>query len=160
MQVIRNVLILMGALIVVGFLFLGYVIYQRMSGVGQFAKGHDEMAPADLTNLAVLTSLGLPNDARVEAIHDIGNRVLLLIRHPSFGDRLYMVDPRTGAVLSAIAVGQATPTLPGHGPAAVAPLVSATPAPVPAPVPPPAAAAVPPPASVKAAPPSANKPAR
>ena len=129
MKVIKTALIVMGVLIMIGFVVVGFVSYQRITGTGHFGKGHGELAPADLTDLAVLTAFGLPNDARVEAIHDIGQRVMLLIRHPSFGDRLYTMDPRTGAVISVIAIGQTIPPTPGHGAAAVAPVpVPATPA--------------------------------
>ena len=154
MKIIKTALIIMGALILIGFVVVGYISYQRITGTGHFGKSRGELAPADLTDLAVLAALGLPNDARVEAIHDVGGaRVMLLIRHPSFGDRLYTLDPRTGAVISVIAIGQAIPQAPGHGNAA-APVA----APVTAPPPAPAAPAAPP-SPAPAAPASAAKPA-
>lgn len=153
-SLIRTALIVMGALIVAGFVFLGYVSYQRMTGVGYFAKPHVEPAPTELAALGLIasvtdgkpvaTALHLGNDAQVVAVYDFGNRALLLIRQPKIGDRLYLVDPRTGGVLSAIGIGDSVPPLPGAG---VAPPLAAS---VPAPAPAPAAPAAKPPAAAPA----------
>ena len=149
MTLIRTALVVMGALIVAGFVFLGYVSYQRMTGVGYFAKTHSEPAPAEVAALGLLasvtdgkpvaTALRLGNDAQVVAIHDFGNRALLLIRQPKVGDRLYLVDPRTGGVLSAIGIGDSVPPLPdaanANPPAASAPAAKPPAANAPAPAP-------------------------
>ena len=138
MTLIRTALVVMGALIVAGFLFLGYVSYQRMTGVGYFAKPHVEPAPAEIAALGLIasvtdgrpvaTALHLGNDAQVVAIYDFGNRALLLIRQPKVADRLYLLDPRTGGVLSAIGIGDTVPPLPGaanaNPPVASAPAAS------------------------------------
>ena len=141
MTLIRTALIVMGVLIVTGFAFLGYVSYQRMTGVGYFAKPHTDPAPAEIAALGLIasvtdgkpvaTALHLGADAQVVAIHDFGNRALLLIRQPKIGDRLYLVDPRTGGVLSAIGIGDTVPPLPA--PANANPPAAATPAQAPAP---------------------------
>lgn len=122
MKLIKISLAAMGLLILVGFVFVGYVSYERMTGTGYFAKAHVDGKPA--TGLAALealsgdivatatVALGLPDDARVEAMHDVGNRVLLLIRSRTTGDRLYLLDPRTATISTAIALGSVMPTLP------------------------------------------------
>ena len=120
MKLIKTALIVMGVLILFGFVAVGIIAYQRITGNGHFGKQHGESAPADLVDMTVLTTLGLPNDARVEAIHDVGTRVMLLIRHPSFGDRLYTLEPRSGAVISVIGIGQTLPPSPNHAAAAIA----------------------------------------
>ena len=150
MRMIRTALSVMGALIVAGFIFLCYVLYQRMTGVGYFAKPHVEATPTDIAAVAlghavllpdagaVATALHLGNDAQLVMIHDIGSRIMLVIRQPKVGDRLYLLEPRTGTVLSAIGIGDSVPPLPSTAapPAATAPVA---PAPVPA-APAPAAA--------------------
>lgn len=137
MKLIKSLLTVMGLVILVGFVFVGYVSYERMTGTGYFGKPHGEAKPsafAALETLAaaaggdqVVAALGLPEDARVEAIHDSGAKVLLLIRSKSFGDRLYLIDPRTAVVSSAIALGSVVPTLPT--PPVKAPEPEAKPAP-------------------------------
>ncbi|MEI6986719.1 MAG: hypothetical protein WCK65_11370 [Rhodospirillaceae bacterium] len=111
MKLLKYSLVAMGVLIIIGFGFIILVTYQRISGVGYFAKSPHEPSPTSPAASPSITALGLPNDARVEAIHDIGNRVLLLIRHPGFGDRLYLMDPHSGAVGAMIAIGQIPPVL-------------------------------------------------
>ena len=169
MKAIKTGLAVMGVLIVFGFSFLGYVLYQRMTGTGYFAKNHVETAPIDFAALGLPTpipshppsvALHLGNDAQVVAIHEFNNRILLLIRQPKVGDRLYMVEPRTGAVISAMGIGDTVPPVPenpaanapGQAPAVAAPVVAPAPAPAPAPVPAPAPAGAKPaaPAAVKA----------
>ncbi len=119
MRLIKFALIAMGMMIIAGFVFVGYVSYQRMTGVGTFAKppakGGLENSLAELEGIAsapVVAALGLPDDARIESIHDVGNRVLLLVRQATIGDRLYLIDPRTGAVTAVIGVGTALPAPP------------------------------------------------
>ena len=158
MKLVKTALIGMGALLIVGFLFLSVVLYQRIVGVGPFAKHAPEPAPIDLSALGLPVPVPVPlnqpasmalhlgADARIEAIHTIDNRVLLLVRQPKAADRLYLIDPRTGAVVSAIGL-DALPPLPGAKlaaspaatvpPAAVATPASAPPA-LPVPVKPPA----------------------
>jgi hypothetical protein len=118
----------MGLLIIAGFLFVGYVSYQRMTGSGTFGKPPSQAAIqgslADLEALAggvapggslavpTVTALGLPDDARVEEIDEVGNHALVLIRQPGAGDRLYLIDPRTGALTAAIALGTVPPPVP------------------------------------------------
>ena len=121
MNLLKFALIFMGVLIIAGFGLLGYVMYQRSAAVGHLAKPATESETLDLGALGlvvapsgppVATALHLGSDARVEAIHDWSGRVLLLVRQPAIGDRLYLLDPRTGAVQSAIALGDTVPPLP------------------------------------------------
>ena len=160
MKAIKTGLMVMGVLIVVGFSFLGYVLYQRMTGTGYFAKNHVETAPIDFAALGLPTpipshppsvALHLGNDAQVVAMHDFNNRILLLIRQPKVGDRLYMVEPRTGAVISAMGIGDTLPPVPENAPANAPGQAPAATAPTAAPV----AVAAPAPASPKAAAPAA-----
>ena len=121
MKLLKLALAAMGLMIIVGFIFVGYVSYQRLTGTGYFGKGHSDGPPPEVVALLagptpVAVALGLPNDAKVETIHDVGNRVLLLVRQASFGDRLYLLDPRTGAVTTAIGIGQVVPPLPAPMP--------------------------------------------
>lgn len=155
MRMIRTALAVMGALIVAGFIFLCYVLYQRMTGVGYFAKPHLEATPTDIAaaalghavllpdGSAIATALHLGNDAQVVAIHDIGSRIMLLIRQPKVGDRLYLLEPRTGTVVSAIGIGDSVPPLPGAATPPAAPAATAPAAPAPVQVAPAPAAATP-----------------
>ncbi|MEI6558960.1 MAG: hypothetical protein WCO00_11185 [Rhodospirillaceae bacterium] len=121
MKTIKIALVVMGVLIVLGFAFLSLVLYQRVTGAGHFAKPHDDSAPADAKALSIAgrlithptaAALGLGDDARVEAMQSVGDFMLLLIRQPRAGDRLYLIEPRTATVLSVIGVGQTVPPLP------------------------------------------------
>ena len=125
MRLIKFSLIVMGLLIIAGFLFVGYVSYQRMTGLGTFAKPSSQAglqgALADLETFAgtpTVTALGLPDDARVEEIEEVGSHALVLIRQPGASDRLYVIDPRTGGITGAIGLGKAAPTLPPAKPVA------------------------------------------
>ena len=63
MKAIKTGLMVMGVLIVVGFSFLGYVLYQRMTGTGYFAKNHVETAPIDFAAgllVGLIRALALP----------------------------------------------------------------------------------------------------
>ena len=150
MNALKSALMIMGVLILAGFAFLSFVLYGRVTGTGYFAKNHIETTPVDFAALGLPTpipgqaltmALHLGNDARVEAIHDVNNRILLLIRQPKVGDRLYLIEPRTGTVLSAISIGDAPPPVPSlltsmpgtvtPAPAASAPVPTAS-APTPA----------------------------
>ncbi len=147
MNAIKKAIVIMGVLIIVGVIFLSYVLYQRITGVGHFAKSHTDTLQTELSTLTqavqasrpAAVALHLGNDAQVVAIHDFNNRVLLLIRQPKVGDRLYLVDPRTGAVASAVGIGDSVPPVPEAAPVSP-PAASAPAVPVPA-VPTPAAPA-------------------
>ncbi len=128
MRLIKFALIVMGIMIIAGFGFVGFVSYQRMTGVGTFAKPPAkptlEGSLAELETLAATpttVTLGLPDGARVESIHDVGSRVLLLVRQAATGDFLYLIDPRTGTLTAAIALGKTPPALPQAVPAAKPP---------------------------------------
>ncbi len=127
MRLIKFSLIVMGLLIIAGFAFVGYVSYQRMTGLGTFAKPSSQAgiqgALADLSALTTTpatTALGLPDDARVEEIEEVGSHAVLLIRQPGANDRLYFIDPRTGSVTGAVGLGAVAPALPTTKAAALA----------------------------------------
>ncbi len=127
MRLIKFSLIVMGLLIIAGFLFVGYVSYQRMSGSGTFAKPSSQAgiqgALADLSALTTtpsIVALGLPNDARIEEIKEIGSYAMLLIRQPGASDQLYFIDPRTGGLTGAIGLGTVVPSIKTVSPAASA----------------------------------------
>ncbi len=139
----------MGIMIIVGVMFLSYVLYQRITGVGHFAKSQTDTLQSDLNVLVKATqsaaqpmavALHLGNDAQVVSIHEVNSRLLLLIRQPKTGDRLYLLEPKSGAILSAIGIGDTVPPLPDAAAALMPPTVkppvaAASPAPVPAPAP-------------------------
>lgn len=109
----------MGGLIFVGFVFVAYVSYERFTGTGYFGHPHGESKSAVVTAAhpsveiatgdQVVAALGLPEDARVESLHELDGRILLLIRAKTTGDRLYLLEPRTGQVLSVVAVSGTVP---------------------------------------------------
>ena len=119
MRLIKFSLIVMGLLIIGGFLFVGYVSYQRMTGSSAFGKPPArtglEGALVELeavTGAPAVSALGLSDDARVEEIDEVGNHALVLVRQPAAADRLYVIDARSGAVTAAIALGKVPPPVP------------------------------------------------
>ncbi|MEI8396173.1 MAG: hypothetical protein WCF85_15670 [Rhodospirillaceae bacterium] len=122
-KLIQTILVVVGVLIVAGFLFLAFVAYERATGTGYFGKATaaanaEPVFPVGTAGAPALVALGLSADARIETIHDFGARILLHVRQPGLGDRLYLIDPKTGAVLSAIATGSVVPALPVSSPSA------------------------------------------
>lgn len=89
----------MGLVIVAGFVFVGVEVYRRINDPERrLAAGR---AVADRP---VQTDLGLPQGARIEDILAVGNRIVFRVRLPG-GDRLYVMDPRTGAVTATVLTG-------------------------------------------------------
>ncbi|MFD1623503.1 hypothetical protein [Azospirillum griseum] len=113
MQILKALVVIMGVLIIAGFAVLGVELYKRMTDPTRAAtqaasqSGDGERAgtgrdPVDVT-------LDVPAGSRIGDAQVIGNRILFKVTLPQGLDRLYVVDPRNGAVTATISAGKATP---------------------------------------------------
>ncbi len=89
----------MGVLIILGVAVLVTVIYRRATALA---------VPGSFHSLAsgppALIGLGLPAGARIAAVAAAGDRLAVTVTLAD-GDRLYLIDPRTGAVAAVVATG-------------------------------------------------------
>jgi len=99
---LKIVMAVMGVFIIGGFVFLGTEVYRRMTDP---ARGAEERAAAALPATA---GLALPSGTRLGDPVAVGNRVVFRATVPDQGDRLYVIDPRTGVV--SMLVGSAVET--------------------------------------------------
>lgn len=121
MQLLKTLVIVMGVLIVAGFAVIGVEVYKRIVDP---ARGN---RPAPTATLAPPVEpsgpvtavpspgpavtprdvvLDLPAGSRIGEIVAVGNRVLFKVTLPQGPDRLYLVDPQTGAVQTTITAGK------------------------------------------------------
>lgn len=113
MQALKALVIIMGILIVAGFAVIGVELYNRMNdperrdGVDRVAAGRSLLE----------VGLDLPAGTRIGEMLDVANRVVFRVSVPDGEDRLYILDPRTGAVLSTVTTGRAA-TAPARAEAA------------------------------------------
>jgi len=101
-QILKALIVIMGVLIVAGFTFLGVELYKRMSDPNRASLTAIAPAPAET---AVDVTLDVPAGSRIGEVVVVGNRVLFKVSLPQGPDRLYMMDPRTGAVTATITAG-------------------------------------------------------
>jgi hypothetical protein len=98
----------MAIFIIGGFGFLGYEIYKRATDPERQAEAGAPPTPP-LPGRIAETALDLGAGARIESVVLAGSRVLFTVRLPEGqGDRLYILDPRTGAVTASVTTGPAT----------------------------------------------------
>ncbi|MBP2231725.1 hypothetical protein J2847_005044 [Azospirillum agricola] len=109
MQILKALVVIMGVLIIAGFTFLGVELYKRAtdpSRAAQQAADSDRAPPgrepADVT-------LDVPAGSRIGEIVVVNNRVLFKVTLPQGLDRLYMMDPRNGAVTATVTAGKPAP---------------------------------------------------
>lgn len=108
MRALKAFLAIMAIFIVGGFGFLGYEIYKRASDPDRQAEAEAPPAPPPPGRIAE-TALDLGAGARIGSVMLAGNRVVFTVQLPDGqGDRLYLLDPRNGAVTASVTTGAAT----------------------------------------------------
>lgn len=95
----------MGVLIVAGFAFLGVELYNR-------ASSPERRADIDRSGLPERPDLALPAGSRFGEITVAGNRVVFRASLPDGTERLYLLDPRTGAIAPVAVTGMQMGTPP------------------------------------------------
>lgn len=107
MQFLKVLVIIMGVLIIAGFAVLGVVLYKRMSDPERRVESAERVTVPDAKPDEV--GLSLPPGTRMGDPVAVGNRVLFRVTVPNGDDRLYVMDPRTGAIAFSVTTG-AVPT--------------------------------------------------
>ncbi|AWU97273.1 hypothetical protein [Azospirillum ramasamyi] len=101
MQILKALVVIMGVMIIAGSTFLGVEVYKRMSDPNRTSLTANAPAPAQ----AVDVTLDVPAGSRIGEVLAVGNRVLFKVTLPEGADRLYLMDPRNGAVTATITAG-------------------------------------------------------
>lgn len=105
MRVLKAAIIIMGVFILAGYAYLGVEVVKRFSNkvaAEPQEAAEDRPLPAGPTGEV---SLGLPAGARIGEMLAVGNRVVFRVTIPDGADRLYTLDPRSGAVSSVVTTG-------------------------------------------------------
>ena len=115
MRALKAFLVIMAIFIVGGFGFLGYEVYKRVTDPERQAEAGAPPAPSPLPGRIAETALDLGAGARIENVVLAGSRVVFTVQLPDGqGDRLYILDPRNGAVTASVTTGAPTAgTTPG-----------------------------------------------
>jgi hypothetical protein len=107
-RALKAFLAIMAIFIVGGFGFLGYEIYKRATDPDRQAEAGAPPPPPVAGKIAE-TALELGAGARITSVVPTGSRVLLTVQLPDGqGDRLYILDPRNGAVTASVTTGAAS----------------------------------------------------
>jgi hypothetical protein len=108
-RALKAFLAIMAIFIVGGFGFLGYEIYKRATDPERQAEaGASPGSPLPPGKIAE-TALELGAGARISSVVLAGNRVIFTVQLPEGqGDRLYILDPRNGAVTASVTTGSAS----------------------------------------------------
>ncbi|MDQ2103260.1 hypothetical protein [Azospirillum isscasi] len=106
MQFLKALIVIMGVMIIAGFAILGVELYKRINDPERRSGAETERAagPAGKTEEV---ALGLPAGARLGDPVAVGNRIVFRVTIPDAADRLYVMDPRTGAVAVTVTTGAA-----------------------------------------------------
>ncbi|WP_448203068.1 hypothetical protein [Azospirillum sp. sgz302134] len=105
MKFLKALIVIMGVLIIVGFAVIGAELYKRMNDPERRAAADAErVVPAAK---AEEVGLDLPAGARMSDPVPVGNRVLFRVTVPDGADRLYVMDPRNGAITTTVTTGKA-----------------------------------------------------
>ncbi|OYD84590.1 hypothetical protein [Azospirillum brasilense] len=108
MQFLKALVVIMGVMIIAGFAILGVELYKRISDPERRAAAETERSAAPAGRAEEVT-LGLPAGARLGDPVAVGNRVVFRVTIPDAPDRLYVMDPRTGAIAVTVTAGAAAP---------------------------------------------------
>lgn len=106
MKALKAAIVIMGVLIVVGVAVLVAELIKRSNDPEHRAAAEDR--PAAATTTPAATALGLPAGARIADMVPVGNRLVVRVVVPDREERLYVLDPRTGAVTVALSTGEPT----------------------------------------------------
>jgi hypothetical protein len=90
--------IVMGLMIVVGFIVVAAEIARRMSAGGMSSSN---AAPAP-TSKTFAQRVALPSGARVVTMTTAGDRLIVHVETPGGPTAAYIVDPRNGALLGTV----------------------------------------------------------
>lgn len=93
MRIVQSILAIVGVLIVFGFAFIGYEVYQRATDPDHpRAIGRDRAAqPAE-------TLAQLPPGSRIGQMLVLNARVVYHVTLPDGAEQIHILDPRTGTV--------------------------------------------------------------
>ena len=108
MQFLKVLVVLMGVMIIAGFAIIGVELYKRMSDPDR-RSGAEPERPVPAAGRTEEVVLGLPAGARIGDPVAVGNRVVFRVTTPDAPDRLYVMDPRTGAIAVTVTTGAAAP---------------------------------------------------
>ena len=92
---LKVLVIVMGVMIVAGFVVVAFEIVRRMS------SGSTIASPAGSAG-AFARSIALPSGAQVVSIDTTGDRIAVHVRSVEGRSSLYIVDPRSGALLGTV----------------------------------------------------------
>jgi hypothetical protein len=108
-RALKAFLAIMAIFIIGGFGFLGYEIYKRATDPDRQAEAGAPSASPPPPGRIAETALDLGAGARIGSVVLAGNRVIFTVQLPEGqGDRLYILDPRNGAVTASVTTGAAT----------------------------------------------------
>jgi hypothetical protein len=88
--------IVMGLMIVVGFVVVASEIARRMSNASTSAS------PAASSGATFARSIALPSGSQVVSVDAAGDRIAVHVRSVEGRSTLYIVDPRNGALLGTV----------------------------------------------------------
>lgn len=114
---LKVVVVVMGVMIFVGLLGLGYMLYNKSQkrDAAEEASAGDAPATADGETAAPAgraqrsVSLGLPPGSRVGKMTATDDRLVFNVHVPGQGDRIVILDLRKGGVIGHVALEAATP---------------------------------------------------
>lgn len=95
---LKVLVIVMGILIVVGFIIVAAEIARRMSGGGMSSANVSAPPAASSFNQRV----ALPQGGRVVSMTTAGDRLIVHVELPGGPAAAYIVDPRNGALLGTV----------------------------------------------------------
>ncbi len=105
MKFLKALIVIMGVLIIAGFAVIGVELARRFSDPDRRADTADRVVvPAGRSDEV---ALGLPPGSRIGDPVAAGNRVLFRVTVPDGEDRLYVMDPRSGAITVTVTTGTA-----------------------------------------------------
>jgi hypothetical protein len=106
---IKALVVIMGVLIIIGVAVLGVELAKRMNDPERAAeKAAEKAATAAAVSLSAGgkgAALGLPQGARIGEVLTVGSRLIVKVSLPAGDDRLYLLDPRSGAASVLLTTG-------------------------------------------------------
>ncbi len=114
---LKVAVIVMGVMIFVGLIGLGYMLYnksqrQAAEDAGAApppAAGEGEAGQSQSARASRALSLGLPPGSRVGEMTATDDRLVLNVRVPGQGERIVILDLRKGGVIGHVALETVTP---------------------------------------------------
>ena len=107
MQFLKALVVIMGVLIIAGFAVIGVELYKRMNDPDRRATAQAETERV-VTGKTEEVGLDLPAGSRMGDPVAVGNRVVFRVTVPDSADRLFVIDPRSGAITATVTTGSVT----------------------------------------------------